>query len=157
MPCGSCNIQEPPLKTTRVKARNPRREIILMVLGRCHYLSSKDRKNLLQWLISYAWRADKSYSVKRLTEIETKYFPELEEVKRVMNKDIPLGFEGDRQYAHEMGLTEGHKAGLAEGTRNERERLALSFLHAGVDAKTISSVTKISKSDLKRLKKKFEQ
>ena len=78
-----------------------------------------------------------------------------------MNKDIPLGFEGDRQYAHEMGLTEGHKAGLAEGvakgTRAERERLALSFLHAGVDAKTISSVTKISKSDLKRLKKKFEQ
>ena len=161
--------------------KNLTEEIIAMVLGCCHYLSSKDRENLLQWLISYVWRADKNYGVKRISDIETKYFPNLEEERRVMDKDIPLGFEGDRQYAREMGLTEGRKAGLAEGlaeglakgrneglaegvakgrdegTRVERERLALSLLHAGVDVKIICNATKISKSDLKRLKKKFEQ
>ena len=145
--------------------KNLTEEIIAMVLGCCHYLSSKDRENLLQWLISYVWRADKNYGVKRISDIETKYFPNLEEERRVMDKDIPLGFEGDRQYAREMGLTEGlakgRNEGLAEGvakgTRAERERLALSLLHAGVDVKIICNATEISQRALKKLKKKFEQ
>ena len=164
-------------------------EIMAMVLGCCHGLSSKNRKNLIQYLMSYIWRADKKYSEKEITAIETNYFPNLEEEKRVMYEDIPLGFEGDRQIARDQGRreglakgrteglakglakgrdegrteglakgrTEGLAKGRTEGTRAERERLALSFLHAGVAVKIISNVTGIDEHDLKKLKKKFEQ
>ena len=107
------------------------------------------------------------------TSTRPSHFPDLEEEKRVMNENILLGFEGERQAGHEQGFAEGVAKGRNEGrdewlakgrdegrdevTRAERERLALSFMHAGVDVKIISNVTKISLRELKKLKKKFEQ
>ena len=92
---------------------------------------------------------DNNYSAKKIAVIESNHFPNLKEEIRVMTEEVVLGLEGIRQSAH--------KQGLDEGTRAERERLVLGFLHAGVDIKTISNTAGISQRDLNKLKKKFEQ
>ena len=81
-----------------------------------------------------------------------------EGLQKGRQEGIEEGLQEGRQKGIEEGLQEGRQKGIEEGLQKGRqegmEEVVLSMLENGFDLDSISKVTKLSKEEIKRIKKK---
>ena len=119
---------------------------LIIVLEKCHQLIANGRADESTWLIGYMITTrNNGVTRRRLTELEQRKFPHVNEEDRVMQKHVLVT---------DIAREEGRAKGKAEGKAEGRADVAIRMLKKGFSDEIICQATGLKRAELTLLKRK---